>query len=149
MRSAPTRSTRSTSTRTWSDWRRGGFVVDMDWMDGKMDRAVIHSLAGKTCKVRYGQEALELTIDKGDSQELVFERKRSSGGSSNVRPRVGVSGHFLEVARYVVRMVRRAVWERLASGAGHVEASKRPVEPRAQFRPSSPPRGAGRAGVRG
>jgi len=32
---------------------RGGFVVDISWKDGKLEKVKIHSKSGKLCKVRY------------------------------------------------------------------------------------------------
>src|SRR5882724_6392542 len=44
---------------------RGGFVVNLDWSGGKLTSAMIHSLAGGTCRVRYGDITNEVTIRKG------------------------------------------------------------------------------------
>jgi len=46
---------------------RGGFVVDLAWNDGKLTSAVIHSLNGNPCHLRYGQVTHEATIGKGES----------------------------------------------------------------------------------
>ncbi|MCK4998116.1 MAG: glycoside hydrolase family 95 protein [Anaerohalosphaera sp.] len=51
---------------------RGGFEVDIAWEGGKMKEAVIKSLAGKPCTVRYGEKTLSLNIDKGKSKEIVI-----------------------------------------------------------------------------
>ena len=32
---------------------RGGFVVDMDWKEGKLTKAVIHSKSGGVCRIKY------------------------------------------------------------------------------------------------
>ena len=32
---------------------RGGFVIDMDWKEGKLTKAVIHSNNGGTCRIKY------------------------------------------------------------------------------------------------
>ena len=46
---------------------RGGFVVDIAWMDGKLVEAVIRSLAGNPCRLRYGQKTHDLKLAKGES----------------------------------------------------------------------------------
>ena len=33
---------------------RGGFVIDMDWKEGKLTKAVIHSKHGGVCRIKYG-----------------------------------------------------------------------------------------------
>jgi alpha-L-fucosidase 2 len=45
---------------------RGGFVVDLDWSDGKLNGCKLHSTLGKPVVVRYdGKEVkLELPADK-------------------------------------------------------------------------------------
>lgn len=40
---------------------RGGFVVDIEWKDGKLARATVHSDMGGRCRLRYGQ--LQKTFD--------------------------------------------------------------------------------------
>ena len=32
---------------------RGGFVIDMDWKEGKLTKAVIHSKSGGVCRIKY------------------------------------------------------------------------------------------------
>ena len=44
---------------------RGDFTVDIEWKNGKLVSATIHSLAGNPCRVRYGQLARDLSIKKG------------------------------------------------------------------------------------
>ena len=44
---------------------RGDFIVDIEWKDGKLISATIHSLGGNPCNLRYGQLAREATIKKG------------------------------------------------------------------------------------
>ncbi|MEI7954965.1 MAG: glycoside hydrolase family 95 protein [Verrucomicrobiota bacterium] len=46
---------------------RGGFVVDIAWKDGKLVEAVIHSLAGNPCRLRYGPQTHDLKLAKGES----------------------------------------------------------------------------------
>jgi len=49
---------------------RGGFEVEIYWQEGKLTEAIIHSLLGKTCKVRYGKKSIELQTEKGKSYRL-------------------------------------------------------------------------------
>ena len=49
---------------------RGGFEVDIEWQDGKLQKAEIKSDLGKPCIVRYGEDTVELTIKKGRSKTL-------------------------------------------------------------------------------
>jgi alpha-L-fucosidase 2 len=46
---------------------RGGFEVDLAWNDGKLTSAVICSLAGKPCVLRYGNTTRELKLEPGRS----------------------------------------------------------------------------------
>jgi alpha-L-fucosidase 2 len=50
---------------------RGGFVVDLDWKDGALTRAVIHSRLGGSCCVRYGGRDIELQTQPGG--QYVFQ----------------------------------------------------------------------------
>jgi alpha-L-fucosidase 2 len=49
---------------------RGDFVVNLDWSGGKLTSAMIHSLAGGTCRVRYGDTTNELTFGNGQTMTL-------------------------------------------------------------------------------
>ncbi len=46
---------------------RGGFVVDIAWTDGKLVEAVIRSLAGNPCRLRYAKQTHDLKLAKGES----------------------------------------------------------------------------------
>jgi len=49
---------------------RGGFEVDIHWKDGRLTKAVIRSLLGKSCRVRYGDRVTELKPEKGRTYQL-------------------------------------------------------------------------------
>jgi alpha-L-fucosidase 2 len=49
---------------------RGNFEVVIKWKEGKLTQAVIHSLSGTTCKVRYGNKEVKLSFKPGESKSL-------------------------------------------------------------------------------
>lgn len=49
---------------------RGGFEVDIAWMDGKLTEVVIRSKLGKNCNVRYGSKMRSIETDTGESVRL-------------------------------------------------------------------------------
>ncbi|HEY1489454.1 MAG TPA: glycoside hydrolase family 95 protein [Verrucomicrobiae bacterium] len=49
---------------------RGGFQVDVNWKDGKLISATIHSDTGEPCSVSYGGKTVDLKIKKGRSITL-------------------------------------------------------------------------------
>jgi alpha-L-fucosidase 2 len=52
---------------------RGGFEVDINWEDGKLLYAGVHSLAGNLCRLRYGQMTRMVKAEKG--QEILWDGK--------------------------------------------------------------------------
>ena len=50
---------------------RGGFEVDIEWADGVVVEATIHSLNGTPGTVRYGDQIIEINIEAGEIQRLV------------------------------------------------------------------------------
>jgi alpha-L-fucosidase 2 len=49
---------------------RGGFEVSLAWQAGKLASATIHSTTGEPCRVRYGDQTVDLEIKKGKSVTL-------------------------------------------------------------------------------
>ncbi|UCD73849.1 MAG: glycoside hydrolase family 95 protein [Phycisphaerales bacterium] len=49
---------------------RGGFVVDIEWADGRLRQATIHSKLGNSCIVRYGVQTLERETEPGGAYPL-------------------------------------------------------------------------------
>jgi alpha-L-fucosidase 2 len=62
--------------KAWSNGKvkglvaRGGFIVDMEWKDGKLVNAVISSGQEKSTKVNYNGKVIELKVGKGKSVSL-------------------------------------------------------------------------------
>jgi alpha-L-fucosidase 2 len=55
---------------------RGGFEVAIDWHDGSVTQARIHSLLGQPCKVRSGDKTRDLTIEVGKDVVLHGDLKQ-------------------------------------------------------------------------
>ena len=49
---------------------RGNFVVDIEWKNGKLASATIHSPGKNSCKVRYGDKVVEVKIKSGGTVRL-------------------------------------------------------------------------------
>jgi len=54
---------------------RGGFEVDLHWESGHLERAVIRSLAGRACRVRYAGKVRDLNLVNDSQVELDRELK--------------------------------------------------------------------------
>jgi len=57
---------------------RGGFEVDMNWADGRLTKAVIHSKAGLPCRVACGDQSWEFNTTAGTSYPLKLKEAKSS-----------------------------------------------------------------------
>ncbi|MCX8037579.1 MAG: glycoside hydrolase family 95 protein [Candidatus Sumerlaeia bacterium] len=67
---------------------RGGFEVDLDWRDGKLQRATLRSNLGNPCKVRYADQSRELQTQKGDVIRLNGRLETMESNAVNIlRPR--------------------------------------------------------------
>lgn len=51
---------------------RGGFVVDLQWENGKLKNTNLFSKAGKPCKVLYEGRIYDVKVEKGKTVELKF-----------------------------------------------------------------------------
>jgi len=51
---------------------RGGFEVDIGWKEGKLEEAIIHSLIGNPCQIRYEDRTVEIKIAPGESYLLII-----------------------------------------------------------------------------
>lgn len=51
---------------------RGAFTVDMEWQDGELAEAVVHSRKGGECRVRYGEEVRTLDTEPGRDYTVSF-----------------------------------------------------------------------------
>jgi alpha-L-fucosidase 2 len=60
---------------------RGGFEVDLAWKDGRLTEAVIRSVWGEQCMVRYGEKTVALRLQFGQSQTLDGSLVESQGSS--------------------------------------------------------------------
>jgi alpha-L-fucosidase 2 len=49
---------------------RGGFEVDLKWQDRKLASAVVRSVGGTACHVRYGEKVVPLTLSPSQSVRL-------------------------------------------------------------------------------
>jgi alpha-L-fucosidase 2 len=49
---------------------RGNFTVDIEWKNGRLFSAAIHSASKNSCKVRYGDKVVELPIKSGGTVHL-------------------------------------------------------------------------------
>jgi len=61
---------------TWQDGSvkglraRGGFEIDIKWEKGKLNNAVIHSLKGKPCLIRYNNTTINMHLPAGKSKVI-------------------------------------------------------------------------------
>jgi alpha-L-fucosidase 2 len=49
---------------------RGGFEVDLDWRNNRLDHATIRSVNGTACRVRYREQVVPLKLTRGASATL-------------------------------------------------------------------------------
>ncbi|MCH5373500.1 MAG: glycoside hydrolase family 95 protein, partial [Planctomycetes bacterium] len=51
---------------------RGGFEVSASWEDGRLKTVLIKSLVGNPCRIKYGDEAVDLKLEKGETKAIAF-----------------------------------------------------------------------------
>lgn len=51
---------------------RGGFELDAEWEQGKIKTIVIKSLSGNPCQIKYGDELIDLHLDKGEVKKIAL-----------------------------------------------------------------------------
>jgi alpha-L-fucosidase 2 len=49
---------------------RGGFEIDLSWKNGALDQAVVRSLNGNACRIRYRDKVLQLRLRRGATKRL-------------------------------------------------------------------------------
>ncbi len=49
---------------------RGGFVIDIEWKNNKLLSATVRSINGQSCKIKYGDKVIDLTLKPGESKKL-------------------------------------------------------------------------------
>jgi alpha-L-fucosidase 2 len=51
---------------------RRGFEIDLNWKNGALDHATIHSITGTSCQVRYRDKVVPIKLRRGASREIRF-----------------------------------------------------------------------------
>lgn len=70
--------------RAWRDGRvrglraRGGFVVDLTWAEGALQRAVVRSQRGNRCDLRYGSSAASVETVAGETYDVTSRLTRQA-----------------------------------------------------------------------
>ena len=49
---------------------RGGFEIDIDWKNGKLDHATIRSITGTSCRIRYRDKVMPLNLRQGAAKQI-------------------------------------------------------------------------------
>ncbi len=57
---------------------RGGFEIDLSWKNGELDQAVLRSLNGNPCRVRYRDKVIQLRLRRGATTTLEGQSLKNS-----------------------------------------------------------------------
>jgi alpha-L-fucosidase 2 len=49
---------------------RGGFEIDIDWKNGKLDHVTIRSVTGTSCRIRYRDKVVPLDLRRGVAKQI-------------------------------------------------------------------------------
>ena len=69
---------------------RGGFEVDMEWKDGRIHTAAIHSCLGKTCVIR-SETPVRVTCDGESVETIQYDDRERIGFQTTRGSRYGLS----------------------------------------------------------
>jgi len=96
---------------------RGGFELNIQWREGRLTEAAIHSNIGAKCKVRYNETVIEFDTDPGERYTLKagqFEQKATSAKVEVIEEHTPVvvdsilSGSTLSNKAYEIEVARDA-----------------------------------------
>jgi alpha-L-fucosidase 2 len=49
---------------------RGGFEIDIDWLEGRLTSTTVHSVGGGLCRISYGTLSREIELRPGEERRL-------------------------------------------------------------------------------
>src|ERR1700752_4650454 len=70
---------------------RGGFEIDIDWKNGALDHATIHSITGTSCNVRYRDKLVPLKLRRGATKGIKIWPQKGTKSTYRIVPRTLIS----------------------------------------------------------